>query len=85
LSSNGEQVGFGSVRQILPLEHSEAKRVLEAAETAIGDEVLTDYEEGFTRSALQGIRSQGFRWDLSTSRKDVINAIEKKLSREGLL
>jgi hypothetical protein len=85
LTDAGDQVTFGSVRQILPLQHAEAKRVLEAAETAIGDEVLTEYEEGFTKSALEGIRKQGHRWDLSVSRQGVVDDIERKLKAEGLL
>lgn len=64
---------------------ADALDVLEIAEEAIGEEVLTDYEESFVSSVLPKIRSQGNSFDLSSARQDVIEKIRGRLDKEGLL
>lgn len=80
-----DTVGFGATTTILPAELADAKKVLEAAVQAEGDEVLTEWEENFAKSALDQLTRLKHRWDLSDSRKDAIERIRGKLEKEGLL
>jgi hypothetical protein len=69
----------------LDADQQAAKDVLTAAVQAEGDDVLSDYEEKFAKNNFEQLNRQGGAYDLSPARKQIIDQIEKKLQKEGLL
>lgn len=80
-------VSFGEAKaatQLTP-ELRHALKVLEAADAARSDSLFNQWEESFITSSLVALRKYKGKWELSDNRRDVIEKLEKKLEKEGLL
>lgn len=80
-----DNVVFGEFHKNLDRDHKEAEKLLETALSVEGDEVLSEYEEKFAKDAYNGIVRTGNRWEISPARKEILDRIEKKLEKEGLI
>lgn len=69
----------------LDSQHEDVKALLETAVEYTQDDIFTDFEVDFIESAFDQIAKQGNAWEISTNRKQVLNTIESKLEKEGLL
>lgn len=84
-----DKVGLGEaptkVSQFLTGEIRELRDILKTAEGTIGDELLTDFEEQFVVSNLKLIARDGMAYDYSTSRKEMVAQIRRRLKKEGII
>lgn len=78
------EVGFGQAQKLDP-ELTELKKTLELGEEYIGEGVLTQFEEEFCKSCLLQLNRIGDKFDFSDARRVVVEKIERKFEKEGLL